>query len=158
MRHEQPPSGDQLFQASFSNSPEEVRAALDQVDQALRALHLPEEERFSVELVLAETLNNIVEHAYDRPDSGQIALRLSADSGGILCQLTDNGRAMPGGALPKGARVDPEVETALLPEGGFGWFLIREIARDLTYERASDMNVLNFRIAVGPVSTQAVAI
>ena len=35
-----------------------------------------------------------------------------------------------------------------LPEGGFGWYLIRDLARDVNYEREGWCNVLTLRLEV----------
>ena len=32
-----------------------------------------------------------------------------------------------------------------MPEGGYGWFLIRELVQDLVYDRQNDENILFFR-------------
>ena len=39
-----------------------------------------------------------------------------------------------------------------LPEGGFGWFLIRELTHDLTYRRDGSRNHLSFRMVLGGTS------
>jgi serine/threonine-protein kinase RsbW len=91
-------------------------------------------------------MNNIVEHAYaDR--QGQIDVTLWTAPDGLRCRLADNGAPMPG-ALPGGAlpRITPEGD---LPEGGFGWFLIRQLARDVVHLRRDGVNLLTFRIPSG---------
>ena len=45
------------------------------------------------------------------------------------------------------ARPSPET----LPEGGFGWFLICDLATELGYTRAHDRNLLAFRLPLEPV-------
>ncbi len=102
------------------------------------------------ELVLAEVLNNVVEHAMaDRPE-GVIRLSLCADSADLVCEVRDNGLAMPGGTLPRGAltAIGPRPET--LPEGGFGWHLIHRLTRDLSYRRDGGWNHLRFRLPRSP--------
>ncbi|WP_280514091.1 hypothetical protein [Allosediminivita pacifica] len=37
-------------------------------------------------------------------------------------------------------------DPAGLPEGGFGWFLIHELARELAYRHDGGMNRLTFRL------------
>lgn len=112
---------------------------------ALRLLRdLTEEARCTVELVLAEALNNIVEHAYAR-QPGEIELTLQLNDDALWCRIVDSGAVMPGGALPPGAA--PQIgASAALPEGGFGWFLIRSLARDLAYQRIRNCNHLSFRL------------
>ena len=101
---------------------------------------LPPEQKHTVELVLAEVLNNIAEHAYaDAPGHVAVTVVLVAD--GIACEVVDEGAAMPGGALPEGNL--PEEH---LPEGGFGWHLIRSLTRDVAYRRQRGTNRLTFHI------------
>jgi serine/threonine-protein kinase RsbW len=52
---------------------------------------------------------------------------------------------MPKDGLPEG-RLVTLAETATLPEGGFGWFLIRTLSRDLDYRREGGRNLLSFRL------------
>ena len=103
---------------------------------------LGDEDRGTAEIVLAEALNNIVEHACaDLP--GQIRVTVTRSDAGIFCVIRDRGRPMPGGALPAG-HLAPMEAGGDLPEGGFGWFLIRRLARDVTYDRCDGENVLSF--------------
>jgi len=96
----------------------------------------------SAEIVLAEVLNNIVEHAY-AARAGDIQLLLSHTETGFVCKVMDSGAAMPGLCLPKGD-FQPLGQTADLPEGGFGWFLIRSLVTELTYQRIDGENRLSF--------------
>ena len=134
---------------TFPGTYPEVRRALGDILTALEPLDLSAEEAGAVELVLAEALNNVVEHAFDAADPGTIELRLHHGERGLLCLIRDNGAAMPRGVPPLGRRVDPKTEPGSAPETGFGWFLIRAVARDLIYRRTGDRNELSFRIAVG---------
>lgn len=125
-----------------------VRTALVRMSDTLVVQSLPEEDRSTVEIVLAEVLNNIVEHAY-ADSAGEIEVTLRRSSEGLLCQVIDHGVRMPGDCLPEGNL--PRISGDDLPEGGFGWHLIRTLSRDLAYSRSSGQNRLTFR--VGP--TQA---
>lgn len=133
-----------IFPARFDTT----RRTLTQVVQTLRDQGLSDVEVGSVELVLAEALNNIVEHAYaDR--CGNIELRIMQHECGMAFKILDEGKPMPNGAAPIGMAPAVEVPAEDLPEGGFGWFLIRELAKDLTYERKDARNELSFRMHVG---------
>jgi serine/threonine-protein kinase RsbW len=105
---------------------------------------LGDEGRGTAEIVLAEALNNIVEHAYGG-QAGDIRVEVLRQEGDILCRIRDQGRPMPGGAAPPGA-LQPLGEHEDLPEGGFGWFLIRVLARDVQYDRDGGENILTFRL------------
>lgn len=105
----------------------------------------------AAELVLAETMNNIVEHAMARHDQGKIGLYIKLGQSGLSCCLNDDGDPMPGGALPEAAVTGPCPDD--LPEGGFGWPLVRCLTHDLSYERASGENILRFRLAWNKAAT-----
>ena len=122
-----------------------VRTALGSALSGLRYLELTEDEGGTVELVLAEAMNNVVEHAY-QDTSGVIELRVANCADGLFCEVLDDGvgmDGMPPGKVPQG---DPPPTLDEMPEGGFGWFLIRSLARDLRYEREAGRNRLSFRI------------
>jgi serine/threonine-protein kinase RsbW len=132
-----------LLNFSFPADPEEVRVVLGRVNAGLAALGAIPDAMGRVELVLAEVLNNIVEHAY-ADLRGEIALQLALCGQALRCRVADGGRPMPGGQLPAGRL--PQDKAAELPEGGFGWHLIRTLAHDLRYARTGGQNVLTFHI------------
>ncbi len=121
-----------------------VRTALSQVLATPLLTRLTEGERGTAEIVLAEVMNNIVEHAY-RASAGEIYLTLQPEGGSLCCRIEDQGCPMPGETLPEG-KVMPLGQTEDLPEGGFGWFLIRTLAHDLTYRHEAGRNLLTFRL------------
>ena len=137
-----------LIELSFPARYDAVRKTIMETVAALDPMKLSDEETSSVEIVLAEALNNVVEHGY--PDGGgQIFLKLRRHRAGLLIQIKDQGRPMPGGRTPLGDHPATSSRKENLPEGGFGWFLIRELARDLIYDRRDGENILIFRLAVG---------
>ena len=108
--------------------------------------HQTDELRSDVEVVLAEALNNVVKHAYRQSD-GQIELLVRIVSGRLLCDIFDTGAAMPNGDLPLGL-AQPIMPDHDLPEGGFGWFLIRSLTQNLTYRRINARNHLSFHLNI----------
>jgi serine/threonine-protein kinase RsbW len=130
----------------FTADPAAVRAALASLIAASPVHDLPEEDRGTVELVLAEVLNNVAEHAY-AGGSGPVEVGLCATPLGIACRIIDRGLAMPDGQLPEGSL--PPVAPDDLPEGGFGWHLIRSLTADLSYARSAGQNRLSFLIPLG---------
>jgi serine/threonine-protein kinase RsbW len=127
----------------FDSDPAAVRTALARLLSAAPLHALTEDDRGTVELVLAEVLNNVVEHAYAGA-SGPVEVGLCATPHGLACRIVDQGLAMPGGALPEGRL--PAAAPSELPEGGFGWHLIRSLTADLTYARCAGQNRLSFLI------------
>ncbi|MGC1505955.1 MAG: ATP-binding protein [Sulfitobacter sp.] len=139
----------QPFDVQVISGPLAVRTALQMVFDRLTPLALEVEETSTVELVLAEALNNIVEHAYPLPDaSGPIHLHLRQGPDGLHVRLRDWGREMTDVKTPDGRAECCNVDLMDLPEGGFGWFLIKDLSRDVKYERIDGRNQLELRIAV----------
>lgn len=127
-----------------------MRVALAQVLKGLGPLGLNKDDIDNVELVLAEALNNIVEHAYAPDDAaGRITIKCMHQDNGLHLEIEDEGARMPDGLPPTGSGQDLCLAVEDLPEGGFGWFLIRSLATDVTYARVGAANRLRLRLAVG---------
>ncbi|AMY71870.1 anti-sigma regulatory factor [Frigidibacter mobilis] len=137
---------DTILRLELQADPVSVRQVLRRVRDRLAA-DLSEIAVGNLELVLAEMLNNIVKHAY-LGKGGRIDLQIGAGPGCLLCRVTDQGIAMPGGVLPDRARLQPGLPVADLPECGFGWRMIRDLATDLQYRRETGWNVVQFRMAL----------
>lgn len=116
--------------------------------------------RGDAEIVLGEALNNIVEHAFATgatPGGKGNAIRVTLrhDQGTLTISIRDRGDAMPGLAPPAGV-LPPEGDcTEDLPEGGFGWFLIRQLTHDLRYHRHEGWNRLDLVITHDPAASPA---
>ena len=123
-----------------------VRRALARVTRGLRARSIREADLQTLELVLAEAMNNVVEHAYLDRTGGDIALQVSDIGGALRCVIHDGGGPMPDGTLPKGHLPPAGLPLAEQREGGFGWHLIRELSTDLVYVRSRNRNQLTFLV------------
>jgi serine/threonine-protein kinase RsbW len=126
-----------------------IRDSLAEVRLRLAKDELTEEELATVEVVLAEVMNNIAEHAYAWRRDGEMILVLRHTPQGLSISVSDEGVAMPDLQVPTSGGLDPEAPLTELPEGGFGWLIIRQLARDVTYARKDGVNHLSFRIEVG---------
>lgn len=122
----------------------DVRLALARVDAAMLDLHCCAETMDAARTTLAEVLNNIIEHAY-AGQLGMIDISLSAAGEALAFTVSDRGGPMPGGVLPRGD-LPPETGVEDLPEGGFGWHLIRLLTDDLLYLRIGGENRLSFLV------------
>lgn len=132
--------------------PAEVRRALLDVSALFTDLGVSRFDLEAIELVLAECMNNVVEHAYGRRPGHDFLLHLHLGCDSLFCRIEDGGAPMPGFSLPRGRRRNLAVEMDELPEGGFGWFLIRQLTDDLSYDHVGGVNRLSFRIAIGTES------
>lgn len=127
-----------------------VRSGLQNLFAQEPLCSLCDDTRGTAEIVMAEALNNIVEHAY-AAQAGLIEIWVGLGATGLECSISDYGRPMPDFQLPKGQQHDL-AQMDDLPEGGFGWFLIRSLAQDLQYQRRYNQNLLRFRL---PLQAQA---
>lgn len=138
-----------LVNLRFSATEQAVREALLKVDAILAAAGAAEDLRTRAQIALAEACNNIVEHAYQPRDSADagIVLDIAGDPAGLQITLRDKGCAMPEGPLPgrELPPIDPD-DPDSLPEGGFGWALLREMTRALSLSRRNGQNILRFRL------------
>lgn len=123
-----------------------VRSALENILEQLKANGFSEENCSVTELVLAEVMNNIVEHAYSVGDPGPILISIFGKGLGLSIEIIDHGEPMPRYSLPKATPTNLECSLEDLPEGGWGWHIIHEIAEDLAYSRIGAENHLSFRL------------
>ena len=125
-----------------------VRRGLDRVNSALAQMGFDANLAGTVEIVLAEVMNNIVEHAYAGRGDGLISLQMAAGDAGLNFTVTDRGHPLPKGTIRKVERDLENTPVADLPEGGFGWQLIQNITEQLDYRRVEDTNQLCFQVPV----------
>lgn len=118
-----------------------IRCALEQIMESGPVLRLPPDLAARLQLVLAEVLNNVAEHACVM-NGGRIRVSVAILPTGIECCICDSGCPMPDERLPTGAL--PDWSGAEPPEGGFGWFLIRQLTSGLHYRRQGMCNELRF--------------
>jgi serine/threonine-protein kinase RsbW len=139
-----------LVNLRFPATAEAVRDTLLAVDSTLAEAGAAEDLRTRTQIALAEACNNIVEHAYAPPcdiADPAIVLDIAGDRGGLQVTLRDRGRAMPDGPLPSHdlPPMDPD-DLFGLPEGGFGWALLRAMTRALSISHRNGQNILRFRL------------
>ncbi len=136
------------FKVTFRASELEAREAIATTSQRLRASGLPSDRADEVEIALAEAINNVVEHAYAGQQPGIVRVLCSLRPSGLDIRICDTGQPLPEERLPPGLAADVTVARADLPEGGFGWFLIRELTDDIRYDRCGDSNHLSLRFDI----------
>lgn len=142
----EPDPGQGRLHLLFPGDEGSVRGALRSAMHALRAMEIEQDVTGVVEIVLAEVLNNVVEHAYASHGRGVVELEVTQVGDMLEFCIRDDGAPMPGETLPTGQVHDLDVAPDDLPEGGFGWFMIRELTQDLRYLRSGNRNELRFRM------------
>ena len=131
-----------------------VSAVMRQLLGQLRESGLPDTCCQSVEIAVAEALNNVVEHAFAVPKTDgkpeELTLECKLIDDQIRITIEDNGVPLPGGEMPEGRAANLDVSTEDLPEGGFGWFLIHTLTDAISYERIEDRNRVRLLFSFGP--------
>lgn len=123
-----------------------VRDAMEHLRALLKQRKVDDLTLSSVEIVVTEVLNNIVEHALSAVP-GWFELHCSVSKHDLEFQITDNGREMPFGRLPEGIPPDIKGPWCELPEGGWGWSLVHTLTDDLHYQRNDSLNHVSFTIS-----------
>jgi serine/threonine-protein kinase RsbW len=118
----------------------------------LHARGMAQEQIGAVEIVLAEVVNNIVEHAYAGVAPGEVVITGDIQDKTLKLTAIDFGKPLPEGKLPEGKPADVSGDIQDLPEGGFGWFMIRTLTRDTRYRRDNDQNRLELTMDLVPAA------
>ena len=100
---------------------------------------------FQVELVLEESLMNIVWHAFDDDQTHPIALHLADTGDAVEMRFEDDGKPFD----PTAARA-PVLPSSLdeATPGGLGLVLVRKFARSIAYTRTAGRNCLAIEVAL----------
>lgn len=131
--------------------PQTLRQGLGQISARLKAAGLSKDHVAMVELVFAEVVNNVFEHAFRAEGNAAVRVALALRAGRIRAHFSDKGRPMPDGQCPQTTLPQTrDVAIEDLPEGGFGWPLIRLLCSSLSYERRDDTNHLILTINPPP--------
>ncbi len=128
-------------------TPQEARAAVQAVAAWLAAHGVHQDDIGSVQIALAEAVNNVVEHgACSSRDHIRVTARIRCRRG-VIIEICDSGRGLPNGETPQGHFVPPAGSAADLPEGGYGWHLIKELTARVQYRRRENCNTLVLEFA-----------
>ena len=118
----------------------QIRNTITVIERFLKDHGLSEDWIGDLKLVLAEAMTNIVRHGGLDPDS-DIRVTLSLGEGCLNCVLMDTGRSFDPTALGH-TQPDPEQ----LREGGYGWFIIRNLSKRINYSHENGLNSLSFAL------------
>ncbi|MFY0679024.1 MAG: ATP-binding protein [Thalassovita sp.] len=139
---------DSQIHLHFISSELAVRQSLTRLMTQLRKTRLCEDDLGRVELMLAEVLNNVVEHAYGAGAYGPVDLTCDLFEDVLKLVVVDQGRDLPSDMFQPREFADPTQMSDDLPEGGWGWTLIQSLAKTISYTRQEDVNVLTLTLDV----------
>lgn len=100
-------------------------------------------------IVLAEVLNNLVEHGRAADGHG-IELCLRPADAMLLCEVHDPFVSFDPTCAIRDAPDLSNATTDMLPEGGFGLMLLNALAVDVSYTSHQGHNCLSLKIPVTP--------
>jgi serine/threonine-protein kinase RsbW len=126
-----------------------VRVALRQWRVVMQAAEVCPDVTGRAEIVLAEVLNNITEHTCLDGMAAWIDLHCDLTEAGLQVVVADEGPPLPRHLLhpsPQSAAAPCDLCLSDLPEGGFGWPMIRALTRDLCLQHAAAGNRLSFLV------------
>ncbi len=72
-----------------------VRRAIHEVEEELLEARVTKEDIGSISIVLAEAMNNVVEHAFEDNQGEKITLIVRKRSKSLIVEIRDSGRPMP---------------------------------------------------------------
>lgn len=136
------------FHLGFISTQDAIRPALQDLRTRFEAAGLSHETLGVIELVMAEVLNNVAKHAYAGMPPGPVDLWAELRGDHMQITVCDDGRGMQGGQPPPGCLPAMGERSADLPEGGFGWFLIRDLTQSVAYTRKEGNNRLELRFSM----------
>ena len=136
------------FTISFLATELEARQAILSTSGRLRAGGIPRHRADEIEIALAEAINNVVEHAYAGREPGMVRILCNLQWEHLTVRICDDGTPLPQNRLPQGLAAELSGAKADLPEGGFGWFLIRELTSEISYDHHGEENRLSLRFDI----------
>lgn len=139
-----------LLDCAFPGTLAQVSDHLEKLKAELERNAIEAEFKGDILIVLAEVLNNIVEHAYRAPREGDIHLIVQAQKmahkNAVYIKTIDQGPPVPPDTL-SGRSLPPLTDDVQdMPEGGFGWFMIHALTETIDYERINDENRFTFLV------------
>lgn len=129
---------------TLPNDREAFGAARQAVMDFLAAHSTGEQTLFAVELVLEESLMNVIWHAFDDDAKHDIDLRVQIVPEAIEMHFEDDGMAFD--PLQAAEPTLPESIDEAVP-GGLGLMLVRKFSRSIAYERRGERNHLTISVA-----------
>ena len=119
----------------------EVGRLHEELNDIWNSKSLPADMESDVGLALEEVLSNVLRHSAADP-AMQVQVTFKIDADGFEFEVSDT--APPFDPL---SRPDPDVNLPLAERepGGLGVFIVKQLADELSYERADGQNRLRFR-------------
>lgn len=121
---------EQVAKKRLTAALENVPVAIDFVTEALRPAELDDRTLYQIQLAVDEVCANVVHHAYDGMDSGDMEISCSLNDGELSIHVRDWGK---GFAIDQVS--DPDVDAPLEERtaGGLGLYLVKQVMDQVEY-------------------------
>jgi serine/threonine-protein kinase RsbW len=129
------------LQVAIKSVQDEVTNVVGYISEWLLSHCVAPEPICELELVIAEALNNVVEHAYLYSEEGEIDILVRLRQDQLQVTITDRGCKFDGPPPLKEMDVE-NMDFEELPEGGFGWNLIQTLTDSVEFEHKDKQNRL----------------
>ena len=110
------------------------------VEEACAGQHLGEGFIAELKLAIEEVVANVIHHAYDKHEKGEIGVNLKFRPEEVSVEIKDAGKAFDPTEI-KEADTESSVEERRI--GGLGLCLVRQLTDTMTYRREGNFNLLS---------------
>jgi serine/threonine-protein kinase RsbW len=114
---------------------ENVPVAIEFVTEAFRSAELDERTLYQIQLAVDEACANVVDHAYEGMEPGDMEISCSVDDRVLSIRVRDWGTGFAADQVSN-PDVDAPLEERTL--GGLGLFLVRQVMDQVAYGRVSE--------------------
>jgi serine phosphatase RsbU (regulator of sigma subunit)/putative methionine-R-sulfoxide reductase with GAF domain/anti-sigma regulatory factor (Ser/Thr protein kinase) len=142
--------------AIFSAKFDQLDAIRDFAAQAARDAGLDDSAIYAVELSMDEACTNVIEHAYEGMDGGEIECTCDTDDKNLTIIIHDHGKSFDPSTI---ALPDLDADLDSRPVGGLGVFLMKKLMDEVRFEPLGEAgNVLTMvkRRKTAPEKSKAV--
>jgi serine/threonine-protein kinase RsbW len=124
------------------NRREDARGAAEMVECFAEDFEIPRRIVIDLNVTLDEVLTNIISHAFEPGDQGEIVVRLAYSPSELQLIVEDTGRAFDPMQAPR-----PDLGAPLQARrvGGLGIHFIKSLMDEVVYERADGRNRLSLK-------------
>ncbi|MBD2693623.1 ATP-binding SpoIIE family protein phosphatase [Anabaena catenula] len=126
---------------------EEVKQSLGKI---LQAASLTVQLIEDAQLIVEEVLVNIIQYGYENRSNGYIDLRIEINNQQLTMTFKDSGK--PFNPLTEIASPDMMMDDEDRSLGGFGFFLVQELAEQVDYVYLNGKNILTVRQAIAQLA------
>lgn len=118
---------------------------LSRLSAGIASLCLPDEPEFQLNLALEELFTNAIEHGGCKGMAKAVEIRMESAAGGLCVEYRDRGAPFNPLAAPE---PDMNAPLAQRASGGLGVHFVRQIMRNLQYDRSGEWNRLTMELPV----------